>query len=81
MQNDMDTSLNDIPISLHDGNGGYDYSPIYNGVIPKLLEVIAASGLSGTDAEKVPEFLDRAIKAENINSLATRRFTYRKSCG
>lgn len=60
---------NNAPVSLYDGNGGFN-TYIQDNVIPALLDTIEKSGLSYEDAKKVPMALSLAID-ESIMAMST----------
>ena len=69
--------MSNFPVSLIDNNGMYN-NFIYTDVIPKLLDVIAESGLSFKDAKAVPKALDFAINSVCEDALAENRFALAK---
>lgn len=61
------------PVSLSDGNGGYNRF-IQDSVIPDLLKVIERSGLSFEDAKRVPKHLSEAPECACEGNLKETQF-------
>lgn len=64
---------NNAPVSLYDGNGGYN-TYIQDKVIPDLLLIIEQSGLSFEDSKLVPAALSRAIEESILKMTSSTKF-------
>lgn len=69
--------MNEKPVCLYNEETGFD-DFIPRVVVPKLMEVIAESGISFYAAKQVPEELGKAIESMCNISLESTRFKVQK---